>query len=28
MLDEYSKGFGLEDQGWRKEKSWYEPDTK
>ncbi len=26
MLDEYSKEFGLEDQDWRKQKEWYEPD--
>ncbi len=26
MLDEYSKEFGLEDQDWRKQKEWYEPE--
>jgi hypothetical protein len=26
MLDEYSKEFGLEDQDWRKQKPWYEPE--
>jgi ribonuclease Z len=26
MLDEYSEEFGLEDQDWRKQKEWYEPE--
>jgi hypothetical protein len=26
MLDEYGKEFGLEDQDWRKQKFWYEPE--
>jgi hypothetical protein len=26
MLDEYSKEFGLENQDWRNQNPWYEPD--
>jgi len=26
MLDEFGKEFGLEDQDWRREKPWYEPE--
>ena len=28
MLDEFSKKFGLENEDWRNQKPWYEPDTK
>ena len=28
MLDEYMKKYGLEDQDWRKQRPWYNPNER